>query len=150
MRVDAFLAKLRPMIFDSGGVGYSDSELIDYINAGILAHCNDCIRNGHASFLLKEVRFQYGDTAPDDVLAWAGQFPMEIHNGQVVPYDGSVVAKYYAHPGSVASTDDEIPIPNTHIPRLLSVVTALALNRNEYDISQDAAIANRMLGPKGG
>jgi hypothetical protein len=83
-------------------------------------------------------------TLPDDFVAFAGNVPVSVIGREVHLYDYSVSinALYWsrlAHPSSIGGVD-EAPYTGEQALSIVDIARLFALNRNEYDISQDMAL----------
>jgi hypothetical protein len=122
-------------------VEYTDAELIDYTNAAIVQHTAEMIAGGDPSLVVDEDYLSYGDDLPDRFGGWAGQYAMVASGGKVYPEDGAVKARWFVFPEPVDALTDTMPYADQYTPRLLALATAHALNRNEFDVSQDVQLA---------
>jgi hypothetical protein len=80
------------------------------------------------------------DPVPTRFAGWAGQYHIVVSNGKLYPADGSILARWYEYPAPVQSLNDSLPFDEQHHQRLLSLASIHALNRNEYDVTQDIAL----------
>jgi hypothetical protein len=141
MTVNDFLTMLRKRIFDTDRIEYTDAELIDYTNAAIVQHTTEMIAVGDPSLVVESGYLSYGDPLPERFGGWAGQYAMVAANGFVYPENGVVNARWFKFPKPVAALEDVMPYADQYTPRLLALAAAHALNRNEYDVSQDVQLA---------
>lgn len=140
MNVQTFLRTLRPRINDSQATTYTDDELLRYLNDAMVAVGQKLISLRDPSMIFRKT-FLDNDAVPDGFCGFVGQVPIEIYDGSVHPYTSNTecVARFYKLPAKVESVSavDEIELPDKALPHLFQMVAALALNRNEYDVSQE-------------
>lgn len=148
MTVNDFLTMLRKRIFDTDRSGYSDAELIDYTNAAIVQQTGEMILSGDPSLFIEEGLLSHADPLPERFGGWAGQFSVVVSNGKVYPEEGVVKARWFTYPEPVNALEDTMPYADQYTPRLLTLAAAHALNRNEFDVSQDMQLASA-LNPQG-
>jgi len=134
------IAKLRTQLCDVQSVGFpSDDELLAYLDRGTIYYSEQMIAAKDPSMLKKMPVVGCADL-PDDFVALAGQFPVQI-TGRHMDYYGDVPFQiiYFANlplPSGFAA-DAEVKHPFGSDVIILDLARAFALNRNEYDITQD-------------
>lgn len=80
---------------------------------------------------------------PDDFLAFVGKVPVTILDRVASPYEGATVTADYWRmlPRPSAFQDaDEVPCTTEQAGLIIDLARIYALNKNEYDISQDLAL----------
>ena len=97
--------------------------------------------------IVQQTDLHTGDTLPKNFIRTAGTYPIRITNGKVDIVDGSesVSVRYFATPTLVSTTKDKMPYEHDGINEVIvRGAILLALNENEYDISQDRALYNNL------
>ena len=97
--------------------------------------------------IVQQTDLHTGDSLPKNFIRTAGTYPIRITNGKVDIVDGteSVSVRYFATPTLVSTTKDKMPYEHDGINEVIvRGAILLALNENEYDISQDSALYNNL------
>ena len=133
------ITKLRILLSDTQQVGYNDSELLDYLDRATVYYSEQMIAAKDPS-MLKRMEVVGCMDLPGDFVALAGQHPVQI-TGRHMDYYGDEPYQiiYFATlklPSEFAATDT-ITHPATADVAILDLARTFALNRNEYDLSQD-------------
>lgn len=123
---------------------YSDDRCLEFIN-NALQKVSALLIQARYPALVKETLVHDGDSLPDNYIQAAGTYPLRMTDGRAEIIDGSesVRFRYFATP--VALTSGDIDMPYNHDAINEVVVRAaiiLALNENEYEITQDSALYN--------
>lgn len=122
---------------------YTTDEYLDFVNTAI-QQVSSLLISARYPTLIREVTIREGDCVPDNFATTAGSFPIRITGDRAVIVDPdmeSVTVRYFATPQNLANADDELPFNNEAINTVIIKTAVLhALNRNEYDISQDASL----------
>lgn len=137
---------LRSRIADTSYSGVpTNSELVSYIDQGILAFCIAAIKRGNSPELFMKWDTPATGSLPSDFYMFAGQYNA-IVNGDTVTFVGDAPdeAYYFRIYEMVSNVDDseEVDIPRRDILPILSLSAAFALNRNDYNIRQDLSLAS--------
>ena len=89
-----------------------------------------------------------GDSIPKNYMSACGTYPLAMTAGTVHITDPSVSAvkfRYFATPSAIESTTKDMPFNHDAINDIIvKSAVLLALNENEYDISQDTNIVNAL------
>jgi hypothetical protein len=144
--VSTALTMVRKQIYDVNSLEYTDEELINYLNSAISLLGYELIK-ADAPDITAEITISVVDTAkPTGFVQWAARYPLTVSGGLINAYGTlPITARYYKHPALVAATTDNLPFDNDIYNHLLVQLTAImALNRNEYEISQDSALAGEI------
>ncbi|MPN24062.1 hypothetical protein SDC9_171456 [bioreactor metagenome] len=130
------------LLSDEQAVGYpNDSELLLYLDRAVIYYSEQMIA-AKDPVMLKQMEAVGCVDVPNDFVALAGQWPVEIR-GRHMDYYGASPLKvmYFANLPLVSSAaTGEIAIPNVAVPVILDLARTFALNRNEYDLTQDLKI----------
>jgi hypothetical protein len=78
-------------------------------------------------------------------LEFAGKFPIKVTtNGtewqNIDPHDDNITVEYFSKKAPIVDISSTIPFKDRFIPILLMYVSMSALNRNEFDLTQDAGL----------
>ena len=138
------LTKLRILLSDAQEVGYpEDSELLDYLDRATVYYSEQMIAVKDPS-MLKKMDVVGCLDLPNDFVALAGQHPVQI-TGRHMDYYGDIPYRvtYWANlvlPSSLALDSDVVPHTSAQDAMILELARVFALNRNEYDLTQDLTL----------
>ena len=138
------LTKLRILLSDAQEVGYpEDSELLDYLDRATVYYSEQMIAVKDPS-MLKKMDVVGCLDLPNDFVALAGQHPVQI-TGRHLDYYGDIPYRvtYWANlvlPSSLALDSDVVPHTSAQDAIILELARVFALNRNEYDLTQDLTL----------
>jgi len=147
MKVSELLVRIRQHISDVDAIEYEDAELYGYINDGI-RYLSAILITARDPECVSEITVSSDTALPDDFFALAGQFPIYIANGTIkllYSAGGPVDVRYFASKPSVSAVDDLIPFKDVFMGILARIIAIYALNRNEFDCTQDLALLDREL-----
>jgi len=89
-----------------------------------------------------------GDSLPQNFMIAAGSYPLRMTNGRVDIIDDdieSVRFRYFATPDMITAETTNLPINHDAINEVIvKLAIMLALNENEYDISQDTTLTTAL------
>ena len=143
-----FIRQLRPRVNDAQATTYTDDELLQYLNDSIVAVAQKLIALRDPATIYR-ANFIDGDTVPAGFCGFVGQVPIEIYDNTVHPYtqNKECIARFYKLPSKLeaVSAVEEIELPDKALPILFQMVAALALNRNEYDVTQELSFGNTFI-----
>jgi hypothetical protein len=131
------LEMLRAQLSDDQRVGWpDDAELYAYLDRAADALSERLVKAKDPT-RLKAVRIDGPMALPADFISFAGNVPASITGRQCEPYGGPVDARYwsrlpYPSQGGEYPRDQELAV--------IDLARIYALNRNEYDVSQDVAL----------
>ena len=135
---------LRPRISDPD-TGYSNDELMHVLTASLLQIYSNAAASGKGTFVKSHTATNYG-RIPKDFGGFAGQQPIRQEDGRfhILTGESSLQVRYHptVAPDLVLSSD--LPLPGRFLPLLLDIAAVRALNRHEFDTSQDQAIGNAL------
>lgn len=141
MTVEEAIARLKHATHDISDE-YSDEDCLAFLN-GAVQQVSSLLISAKWPALVKEMSVHEGETLPRNYMQPCGTYPLRMTDGVVHITDGTeyVRFRYFATPPTIDSRIGDMPYNHTAINDII-VRTAilLALNQNEYDISQDTAI----------
>jgi hypothetical protein len=145
LTVEELLISVRRRIRDEHKIEYQDSELIDYINDAINLVSNTAIASKDP-LMIKEITVTGSIGVPEFFVKLAGVYPVSIFNGiiNLLNPAETIVCKYYAAKNNIASLSDEIPFDGANCSLVGQLTAIYALNRNQYDVSQDERLTNTL------
>lgn len=122
---------------------YSSERCLEFLNKAVQQVSALLIGNRYPA-LVKEMLVHSGDRLPKNYCRAAGTYPLRMTDGKAEIIDDglqSVRFRYFATPDALTESSKELPYEHDGINEVI-VATAvlLALNENEYDISQDAKL----------
>lgn len=94
-------------------------------------------------FVIKSIELHEGDALPKNFMKAAGTYPIRVTEGKVEMLDDSpsVRFRYFATPSNVAATKDKMPFEHDSVNEIIvRSAILLALNENEYSITQDSQL----------
>lgn len=124
---------------------YSRAECIDFLNTAI-HEVSGLLIAARSPMMVREILLHDGESVPAHYVSSAGQYPMRI-TGQVVrfidPMMSEIRFRYFATMSPLDDETGDLPFPHDALNKyVLKIAVLHALNRNEYDISQDKALAD--------
>ena len=126
---------------------YSEKTCIEYINNAI-QQVGSLLAGVNYPPLAQSVELEDGDTLPHNFMRACGQYPMRITNNKVEFIDDDIFTirfRYFATPELVKTVNDRLPFEHDAINEVVvSAAIILALNNNEFDISQDNNLMNAL------
>lgn len=134
------VSMLRTLLCDSQAVGYpDDAELLGYMDRATIYYSEQMIA-ARSPDMLKRMPVVGCMELPEDFVALAGQHPVRIA-GRHMDYYGDVPYQitYFARLPlpSAYEAEEEVEHPLGADTVILDLARTFALNRNEYDLSQD-------------
>lgn len=143
MKKFQMLNLLRHNLNDDQKVGWpSDDELNAFLDRAAEAVSERLVADRDPSLLVDLTL--YGETTlPEDFIAFQGKVPVEIRGRVANPYDVPIITVGYwrmlPKPSAYQDTD-ELPCTNEQAGLIIDLARIYALNKNEYDISQDLTL----------
>ena len=126
---------------------YSSDSCIEFINTAIQQVAALLISARFPS-LIKEMTVHNGDSLPQNFMIAAGSYPLRMTNGRVDIIDDdieSVRFRFFATPDMITAETTNFPISHDAINEVIvKLAIMLALNENEYDISQDTTLTTAL------
>lgn len=118
---------------------YNDERCIEFLNNS-LQRISALLIQARYPALVEEVVVHDGDTLPKNYVQAAGTYPLRMTAGKAEIVDDSefVRFRYFATPALLENSTDEFPYDHDAINEIVvRYAIMLALNENEYDITQD-------------
>ena len=145
MKTETAIAKIKMAGHDISDE-YSTDECIGFLNTAIQETANLLIA-GKSPQLIKQITIHNLESLPAGYVASAGSYPIRI-TGQTVTFlddDTEIRFRYFAAPDQITDATGELPFVHEAINDIVvRAAVLLALNENEYDISQDKALVDEM------
>lgn len=144
MKVKQAIARLKSATHDISDE-YSTEACLEFINTAIQQVASLLI-SAKWPVLARETIIKDGDKLPHNYMGACGTYPLRMTANEAVITDGSdsVRFRYFATPDLVGE-DDDLPFDHEAINAvILRSAILLALNENEYDISQDSNILSTL------
>lgn len=145
MKVSEAMEQFRRIVHDISDE-YDDYQIIMRLNSAaqlagsLLAQINSPIG-------LREATFRDGDTLPGNFLRTAGAYPVK-RTGQTVQFLEDVeemAIRYYVTPQRIEKGADDMPFVHDALNDfVVRTACKYALNRNEFDISQDQGLMQEL------
>lgn len=124
---------------------YSRAECIDFLNTAI-HEVSGLLIAARSPMMVREILIHDGESVPAHYVSSAGQYPLRI-TGQMMRFIDPLMEemrfRYFATMPPLEDESGDLPFAHPALnDYVLKVATLLALNRNEYDIAQDKALAD--------
>lgn len=119
---------------------YSNERCLEFLNTA-LQQISSLLIAAQYPAMVKEMSVRDGDSLPQNYMKAAGSYPIRMTDGKAAIVDGSEVVRfrYWATPDLLTTETKELPYPHDAINDLVvKAATILALNENEYEVSQDS------------
>lgn len=122
---------------------YSKQECVDFLNTAIQKIYSIMVGYGYPP-VVKEMDLHDDDRLPHNYMRSCGNYPIRITDNIVKLLDDDIDFirfRYFANPDMLTVDSEALPFDHDAINEIvLRVAVNLALNDNEYDISQDTAL----------
>lgn len=146
MTVDNAINRIRQETHDISKE-YSDERCIQFLNTAI-QQVSALLISAKWPVLVKETLIHDGDSIPQNYLNACGTYPLMMTDGKAYITDDAykeVNFRYFATPDMVETNTDSLPFTHDAINDVIvKSAVLLALNENEYDITQDTNIVNAL------
>ena len=145
MNAETAIARIKKSTHDISDE-YSTEECLTFLNTAIQQVASLLISARWPS-LAKEIDIHEGETLPENYMGPCGTYPIRMTEGKAHILDGSeyVRFRYFATPKAIENETEDLPFNHDAINEVVvKAATILALNENEYDISQDNAILSAL------
>ena len=124
---------------------YSRAECLGFLNTAI-HEVSGLLIAARSPMMVREILIHDGESVPAHYVASAGQYPMRI-TGQTVqfvdPSMDEIRFRYFTTMPPLTDDEGDLPFPHEALnDYVLKIAILQALNRNEYDLSQDKALAD--------
>lgn len=139
MRIETAINRIKAAGHDISDE-YSKDRCIEFLNTA-LQQTSSLLISAQYPALVKEVFVRNGDKLPQNYMKAAGTYPIRMTDGRAELIDDStgVRFRYWATPELIDSLTEELPYPHDAINDVIvRAAIILALNENEYDVSQDS------------
>ena len=147
------LAMVRKLIADEQATGFTEGgnleepegtqELLNYLDRAVDEYSKRQYSAGDVR-LLKGITITNGMSVPDDFLGFAGVIPVKIKNNimnwKYTEYNGEV--GYFARLPYVSAYSENATLPydKEQYISITALAAIYALNKHEYNVSQDLAL----------
>lgn len=145
MTVDYAISRIKAATHDISDE-YTAADCLSFLN-GAVQQVSALLIGAKWPTLVKEVSIHDGESIPTNYLSACGTYPLRMTAGKAYITDGSsaVRFRYFATPDEITEDTENLPYDHTAINDIiLRTAVILALNQNEYDISQDAQIVSNL------
>lgn len=124
---------------------YSREECLGFLNTAI-HEVSGLLISARSPAMVQEILIHDGESVPVHYVASAGQYPMRI-TGQTIEFADRTMDeirfRYFATMPPLEDESGDLPFAHDALNKyVVKIATIFALNRNEYDISQDKALAD--------
>lgn len=124
---------------------YSRTECIGFINTAI-HEVSGLLIAARSPMMVREILLHDGESVPAHYVSSAGQYPIRI-TGQMVQFVDLTLTemrfRYFATMPPLTDEEGDLPFQHEALnDYVLKIAILHALNRNEYDLSQDKALAD--------
>jgi len=146
-KVGKLFISIRKKIRDTTSIEYPDLELIDYLNDAIDYMSAYLIRIKDGETIKTATIDSTGIIAkPSDYDSLVGAQMLYLENDSIKTLSGDAATiRYYAMKQHVSSVSDIIPFKASIEPFLVQLTAIYALNRNEFNVTQDQALFEKQL-----
>lgn len=126
---------------------YTNDECLQYLNTAIQQVASLLI-GANWPVLVQETTLRDGDSIPKNYMKACGTYPLSMTAGAAHITDPDVTTvrfRYFATPNLIDDTTKELPFTHDAINDIIvKSAVLLALNHNEYDITQDTNIVTAL------
>ena len=125
---------------------YTNERCIEFLNTA-LQQTSSLLIAAQYPALVQEMDVRDGDTLPKNYMQCCGTYPLRMTAGKakILSDDEYVRFRYWATPAMLTTEDEELPYPHDGINEVIvRAAVILALNENEYDVTQDKAILSAL------
>lgn len=146
MQVEEAIAKLKAAGHDISDE-YSTGDCLGFLNTAVQEICHQLIV-GKSPQMTKEITLHDNESLPADYVVSCGNYPIKV-TGRLVTFlnvdDGAIRFRYFATKPQIAGAIGDMPFTHEILNDIaVRLATILALNQNEYDISQDKALLDEL------
>lgn len=144
--INDLVARVRILINDQNKLEYSDPELIGYINDAI-GYLSTYLISAKDPEMVSEINVAEGGIVPTNFCSFSGSYPVYIVDNTFKLYDPTTpfTARYFASKQTTNTRNSTFPFKDIYIPVVIRLASIYALNRNEFNITQDNTIIVDML-----
>ena len=146
MNVDTAVTRIQQETHDISDE-YSRERCIQFINTAI-QQVSSLLIAAKWPVLVQETTVRDGDSIPRNYMNACGTYPLSMTSGAVKITDPSVKDvrfRYFATPNLIDDASKALPFTHDAINDVIvKSAVLIALNENEYDITQDTKIVNAL------
>lgn len=126
---------------------YTREECIGFLNTAVHA-VSGLLIAARSPMMVQEILIHDNESVPTHYVASAGQYPMRI-TGQTIRFADPEMTemrfRYFATMPPLEDEKGDLPFAHEALnDYVLKVASMYALNRNEYDLTQDKALADEL------
>lgn len=122
---------------------YSSEHCLDFLNNAVQQVHSQLAAARYAP-IIQHATLKNKDRLPQDFMLAAGQYPMRVTDYVIEITDDAeteIRLRYFGCAKTLTSDDKELPYTNEAVNEVIvKLAIMLALNENEFDISQDTAL----------
>jgi hypothetical protein len=147
MKVQTAIDQFRLILHDLyGNYEYDNYHCLMRLNSAAQLTCNLLVQI-NSPLVIKEEEFENGGTLPGNFLKTCGTYPIRRTGGVVKFLDDvdKMVIRYFVTVPKIEDVDGDMPFEHDTLNDfVVRTACKLALNRNEFDISQDQSILTEL------
>lgn len=147
------VALVRKLISDEQATGYTEGgnleepegtqELINYLDRAVDAYSRQQASAGNIRFM-KRATITNGGALPNDFIMFCGVVPVTVEGGVTNFFGstGTMPIRYFARLPYVSAYAETAALPYIHEDEVMlaAIAAVYALNKHEYEVSQDLAL----------
>lgn len=146
MKAEKAIARIKQETHDISDE-YSTERCIQFLNTAI-QQVSSLLIAAKYPVLIKEMTIRNGDSIPKNYMNLCGTYPIKMTDGKAIITDDaykSITIRYFATPDLIEYDTDDMPYTHDAINDIIvKTAVLLALNENEYDITQDSNIVEAL------
>lgn len=146
MKAEKAIARIKQETHDISDE-YSTERCIQFLNTAI-QQVSSLLIAAKYPVLVKEMTMRNGDSIPKNYMNLCGTYPIKMTDGKAIITDDSyksITIRYFATPDLIEYETDDMPYTHDAINDIIvKTAVLLALNENEYDITQDSNIVEAL------
>ena len=146
VKVEKAVARIKQETHDISDE-YSTERCIQFLNTAI-QQVSSLLIAAKYPVLTKETTIRNGDSIPKNYMNLCGTYPIKMTDGQAIITDDtyqSITIRYFATPDLIEDETEDMPYTHDAINDIIvKTAVLLALNENEYDITQDNSIVEAL------
>lgn len=146
MKVEKAVATIKAATHDISDE-YSTDECIGFLNTAV-QQISHLLIAGKSPQMVREIKIHNLEDLPDDFVKTAGTYPIRITGQKMAFLDemmDEIRFRYFATKKQITDIAEEMPFIYEQLNDVaVKSAVLLSLNQNEYDISQDKALADEM------
>ena len=146
MKAEKAIARIKQETHDISDE-YSTERCIQFLNTAI-QQVSSLLIAAKYPVLVKEMTIRNGDSIPKNYMNLCGTYPIKMTDGKAIITDDaykSITIRYFATPDLIEYETDDMPYTHDAINDVIvKTAVLLALNENEYDITQDSNIVEAL------